>query len=168
MLCKVTHCTGRNVSLIASFSGPFWPGNEASEPYHAPSQKSGDMMLIKLQYRDTIKIQSFIFAREYHFIIFWPFQWRCSRYSRYQREWSSTESPAATLVICTTVWRPAGEKEGERRERGEREGEERISEKGGRQSCGYYLRALYVSFRASDCAATCTIWGWCLFKELRY
>ena len=101
-------------------------------------------------------------------IIIWPFQQRCSRCSRYQLEWSSTESPAATLVICTIVWRPGEEQGGERRERGEREGEKRISEKGGRQSYGYYLRAPYVLLGDSDCAATCTIWGWCLFEELRY
>ena len=35
-----------------------------------------------------------------------------------------------------------------------------------RTSCGYNLRAVFVSFRASDSAAT--IQGWRLFEELRY
>lgn len=38
MLCQATHCTGRmsNVSLIASFQGPFWPGSKTIEttPLH--------------------------------------------------------------------------------------------------------------------------------------
>ena len=168
MLCQATHCTGRmsNVSLIASFLGSFWPGNKTIEttPLHRVWWYMCMMLTIQKYNQNT----EFHFCQWMSLINIWPFQQRCSRCSRYQLEWSSTESPAATLVICTTVWRPGEEQGGERRERREREGEERISEKRGRQTRGSYLRAPYVSLGDSDCAATCTIWGWCLFEELRY
>ena len=168
---QAIHCTGRmsNVSLIASFPGPFWPGNKTIEttPLHRVWWYLCMMLTIQKYNQNT----EFHFCRGMLLLLSDHFSkdaadapdinWSGVVLGAQQQLWWSVPQ-------CDDLERKREEK-GERGGKGKgRKGEERISEKGGRQSYGYYLRAPYVSLGDSDCAATCTIWGWCLFEELRY